>query len=66
MEAALHWREHGPPVLPLRGDELASELALEPGPELGRLIDELTEAVYAGEATTRGEAVELARRLRSG
>jgi poly(A) polymerase len=66
MEAALDWREHGPPVLPLRGDELASELALEPGPELGRLIDELTEAVYAGEATTRGEAVELARRLRSG
>jgi hypothetical protein len=66
MEAALDWREHGPPALPLRGDELASELGLEPGPELGRLIDELIEAVYAGEATTRDEAVELARRLQSG
>jgi poly(A) polymerase len=66
MEAALDWCEHGPPALPLRGDELASELGLEPGPELGRLIDALVEAVYAGEATTRGEAVELARRLQSG
>jgi poly(A) polymerase len=66
MEAALDWREHGPPALPLRGDELASELGLEPGPELGRLIDELIEAVYAGEATTRDEAVGLARRLQSG
>ena len=66
MEAALDWREHGPPALPLRGDELASELGLEPGPELGRLIDELIEAVYAGEASTRDEAVELARRLQSG
>jgi poly(A) polymerase len=65
MEAALDWREHGPPALPLRGDELASELGLEPGPELGRLIDGLIEAVYAGEVSTRDQAVELARRLQS-
>ncbi len=63
MEAALDWREHGPPRLPLGGDELASELGIAPGPELGRLIDELTEAAYAGEARTRAEVVELARRL---
>jgi poly(A) polymerase len=66
MESALDWREHGPPRLPLRGDELAAELGIPPGPELGRLIRGLTEAAYAGEACTRGEAVELARKLHSG
>ena len=65
MEAALDWREQGPPRLPLRGDELAAELGIRPGPELGRLLGELEEAAYAGEAGTREEAVELARRLRS-
>ena len=64
MEAALDWREHGPPRPPVRGDELARELQLEPGPELGRLLEELTEAAYAGEAQTRSEALALARRLR--
>jgi poly(A) polymerase len=63
MEAALDWRERGPPRLPLRGDELAAALSIPPGPELGRLIGELIEAAYAGEVRTRGEAVELARRL---
>jgi ribonucleotide monophosphatase NagD (HAD superfamily) len=43
----------------------AGELGIEPGPELGRLLEELTEAAYAGEARTRDEAVELARRLQS-
>jgi poly(A) polymerase len=65
MEAALDWREHGPPRAPLRGDELATELGLTPGPELGRLLGELTEAAYVGEARSRREAVELARRLQS-
>ena len=49
--------------MPLRGDELARELGIEPGPELGRLLAELREAVYAGEASSRDEAVALARRL---
>jgi poly(A) polymerase len=65
MEAALDWREHGTPRPPLRGDELAAELGIPPGPELGRLIRELAEAAYAGEARTRSEAIELARRLHS-
>ena len=65
MEAALDWREQGPPRLPLRGDELAAELGIRPGPELGLLLGELEEAAYAGEAGTREEAVELARRLQS-
>jgi poly(A) polymerase len=64
MAAALDWRTNGPPKVPVRGDELAGELGIEPGPELGRLLAELEEAAYAGEAGTRAEAVALARRLR--
>ena len=64
MPAALEWRRQGPPRLPLRGDELAREAEIEPGPELGRVIAELQEAAYAGEVGDRAEAVELARRLR--
>jgi hypothetical protein len=64
MPAALDWRRNGPPRLPLRGDELAGELGIAPGPELGRLLAELEEAAYAGEIGGREDAVELARRLR--
>jgi poly(A) polymerase len=64
MPAALEWRQDGPPRLPLRGDELAREAGIEPGPELGRVLAELREAAYAGEISDRDEAVELARRLR--
>jgi poly(A) polymerase len=65
MPAVLDWREQGPPRVPVRGDELARELAIEPGPELGRLLAELEEAAYAGEASTREQAIALARRLRA-
>jgi poly(A) polymerase len=64
MDAALEWRRTGPPRLPLRGDELATEAGIEPGPELGRVIEALREAAYAGEIGNRDDAVELARRLR--
>ncbi len=64
MEAALDWREDGPPRPPLRGSELARELGLEPGPELGRLLAQLTEAAYAGEVQTRDQALAFARALR--
>jgi poly(A) polymerase len=64
MEAALDWRGQGRPAPLVRGDELAGELGIEPGPELGRLLAELEEATYAGEVTTREEAFGLARRLR--
>jgi hypothetical protein len=36
---------------------------MEPGPELGRLLTELEQAAYAGEASTREQAIALARRL---
>jgi putative nucleotidyltransferase with HDIG domain len=64
MPAALRWRAEGPPRAPLRGDELAAELGIEPGPDLGRLLAELEEASYIGEVTTADQAVEYARRLR--
>jgi len=64
LKAALDWRAGDAPGPPVRGDELARELGMRPGPELGRLLAELEEAAYAGEARTRDEAVALARRLR--
>jgi putative nucleotidyltransferase with HDIG domain len=64
MAEALRWREEGPPQPPLRGDELAEALGIAPGPELGSLLERLREARFTGEAATRDEAVELARRVR--
>ncbi|HEX4717225.1 MAG TPA: HD domain-containing protein [Thermoleophilaceae bacterium] len=64
MSAALRWRREGPPRAPLRGDELAAQLGIKPGPDLGRLLAELEEASYAGEVTSADQAVEYARRLR--
>ena len=64
MAAALEWRAGGPAKPPLRGNELARELGIEPGPELGELMDALAEARYTGEAETPEQAVAYARRLR--
>jgi putative nucleotidyltransferase with HDIG domain len=61
VAAALDWRRDGPPAPLLRGDELAGELGIGHGPELGALLAELEAAQYAGEVTTRSEAVEFAR-----
>jgi poly(A) polymerase len=61
---AFDWRRDGPPAPLLGGDELAAELRIAEGPELGELLAELEAAQYAGEVATREEAVELARRLR--
>jgi hypothetical protein len=49
------------PAEPLvRGDELG----IEPGPEVGRLLDLIEEERAAGTISTRAEALELARRER--
>ena len=64
MAEALDWRAGGDPRPPVRGDELARELGLEPGPEIGELLARLREASFTGEATTRDDAVALARRIR--
>jgi putative nucleotidyltransferase with HDIG domain len=63
---ALRW-EADPPKPPVRGDELARELGVRPGPELGRILAELEEASFAREISSRQDAIELARGLlRSG
>jgi putative nucleotidyltransferase with HDIG domain len=61
LAAALDWRRDGPPRSPIPGDELAAELGIEPGPDLGRIIGEIEAAVYAGEVRSRDDAVALAR-----
>ncbi|HEX7059745.1 MAG TPA: HD domain-containing protein [Solirubrobacterales bacterium] len=61
---ALDWRRDGPPAPLLRGDELAAELGIPEGPEIGALLAELEAAQYAGEVTTREEAVAHARSMR--
>ena len=65
VAAALDWRRDGPPPPLLRGDELARELGIEQGPELGGLLSELEAAQYAGEVRDRAGALEHARQVRS-
>jgi poly(A) polymerase len=47
----------------LRGDELARELGIAPGPALGELLAALEEDRYAGEISTREDALRRAREL---
>jgi poly(A) polymerase len=63
IAAALDWRRDGPPAPLLRGDELAAELGIAEGPELGALLAELEAAQYAGEVSDRAAAVDHARRV---
>jgi len=64
VAAALDWRRDGPPAPLLPGDELAAELGIEEGPELGELLAELEAAQYAGEVTDREGAIEYLRHRR--
>jgi poly(A) polymerase len=63
ISEALEWRRSGPPRSPIPGDELAAALGIEPGPELGRVIAEIEAAVFAGEVSTREDAIDLGRRV---
>ena len=62
IAAGLDWRREGPPAPLLRGDEIAAELGIEPGPELGSALAELEAAQYAGEVTDRAGALQHLRR----
>ncbi|HMJ72450.1 MAG TPA: HDIG domain-containing protein [Solirubrobacterales bacterium] len=64
LAAALDWHRQGPPEPLLRGDELAAELGIAPGPELGDLLAEIEAAQYAGEVADRQAAIEHLRRKR--
>jgi poly(A) polymerase len=63
LREALAWHRDGPPQPPLSGDELVEELGLEPGPDLGRVLEELRAEAFAGEIQGRDEALERAREL---
>jgi tRNA nucleotidyltransferase/poly(A) polymerase len=59
LRAAVEEARRRDPAEPLvRGDELG----IEPGPEVGRLLDLIEEERAAGTISTRDEALELARR----
>jgi poly(A) polymerase len=64
LREALAWHREGSPRPPLTGDELADELGLSPGPEMGRLLEELRAEAFTGEITNRSQALERARQLR--
>jgi poly(A) polymerase len=66
LGAALAERGAGPPAPLVRGDELARELGLEPGPALGELLARLEEDRYAGDIATREDALRRARELAGG
>jgi hypothetical protein len=66
LPAALEWRAQGRRVPLIRGDALAEALGLDDGRELGRLLAEIDEARFAGEISTREEALTLASALRRG
>jgi poly(A) polymerase len=54
---ALRWRAEGPPPPLWRGDELARALEIPTGPRLGEILRELAAAQYAGEVSTREQAL---------
>jgi putative nucleotidyltransferase with HDIG domain len=62
MGDALAWRARRPRP-PVRGNELVRALGVVPGPALGRLLAELEQAAFAGEITTREQAIARAREL---
>jgi len=59
----LRWRAEGPPRPLVRGDELARELGIATGPRVGELLLAIAEAQYAGEVSTREQALACARAL---
>jgi poly(A) polymerase len=60
---ALSWRALGPPAPLVRGDDLADQLRIERGPRVGELLTELAAAQFAGEISTREQALARARGL---
>jgi putative nucleotidyltransferase with HDIG domain len=59
---ALAWSHRSREPL-VRGDALSDALGVAPGPRLGELLAAIEEARFAGEVTTRDEALALARTL---
>ncbi len=62
LAQALDWRDNGPPKPLWRGDELAAELGIAPGPQLGELLELIAEGQFCGDLEDPQQALELARR----
>ena len=63
---AYYWdQEAGPATEPplVDGRDLLAGFGLQPGPQIGRLLEAVREAQAIGEVRTRGEAMELVKRL---
>ena len=61
-----NWRHQAPEAHPpklIDGHDLMRELGLEPGPQVGDLLEVVKEALAAGEVSTAKDALALARRL---
>ena len=63
LARAVPWELEGPPAPLLRGDEIAVETGIEPGPELGEVVRELAAAQWCGEVSSREEAATHLRRF---
>jgi len=61
ISAAVQLELNGLPEPLVRGDQLAAELGITPGPGLGDLLSEIEAARYAGEISTAEQAVDHAR-----
>ena len=57
LAAAVAWEREGPPAPLLRGDEIAAEVGIAPGPELGEALRELEAAQFAGDVGGREDAI---------
>lgn len=66
LPAALDLHFDGPPAVPIAGDDLARELGIAHGPELGKLLSELRAAVFTREVGSREDAIAHARQSVSG
>jgi poly(A) polymerase len=66
LDDALRWHRVGAPKPLLRGDELARELGIPPGPRVGELLAGLVRAQYTGEVSTREQALVFVGRLAPG
>ena len=64
LDEYFHRREEtvNPPAL-ITGHDVMKALGLEPGPQVGKVLDAVREAQAAGEVRTREEALELAGRV---
>ncbi len=61
LDDALRWHQAGVPKPLLRGDQLARELGIPPGPRVGELLAALVRAQYTGEVSTHEQALALTR-----